>query len=219
MESQRPPNLSGSIAALRRIARQKPPVERCELCNVELGPGHRHLIEPESRKLVCSCDPCAILFAHADSSKYRRVPRRVRRLSGFRMTDAQWDALRVPIDMAYFFFSTTAGRVVAFYPSPAGSTESLLPLESWDEIVRDNPVLADLEPDVEALLVNRVGIAREQSIGEFFTVPVDECYRLTGIIRARWRGLSGGTEVWSDIGRFFSDLRSRATVVGEVARA
>jgi hypothetical protein len=33
------------------------------------------------------------------------------------------------------------------------------------------------------------------------------------LIRTNWKGLSGGTEVWIEIGRFFSDLRSKADVV------
>ena len=73
------------------------------------------------------------------------------------MTDAQWEALHLPINLAFFFQSTRAGRVVAVYPSPAGGTESLLTLETWNRLEEENPVLRELEPDVEALLVNRVG--------------------------------------------------------------
>ena len=56
-----------------------------------------------------------------------------------------------------------------------------------------------MEPDVEALLINRVGPARE-----YFLAPIDECYRLVGLIRLHWRGLSGGTEVWKEIQGFFA---------------
>ena len=95
--------------------------------------------------------------------------------------------------------------MLALYPSPAGPTESLLALDSWDEIVRDNPALREMEPDVEALLVNRVGGA-----GEYYIVPIDECYKLVGLIRAHWRGLSGGTEVWREIKGFYASLSERA---------
>jgi hypothetical protein len=110
--------------------------------------------------------------------------------------------------MAFFFHSTPAERVVAFYPSPAGATESLLDLAAWDELVGENPVLAALEPDVEALLVNRARGARQH-----FLVPIDECYRLVAVIRTRWRGFTGGREVWEEIGSFFDALvrRSRPT--------
>lgn len=195
---------NSAIRSLRRFVRPRSAAaERCELCAAELPPGHLHLIEPQTRQLICACQPCAILFSGQTETKYRRVPQRVRPLPGFRLTDAQWDGLSIPIGMAFFFRSSPAGKTLALYPSPAGATESLLDLESWNSVVEDNPVLKELETDVEALLVNRVNGARE-----YFIVPIDECYKLVGLIRAHWRGLSGGTEVWEEIGRFFDALKA-----------
>lgn len=174
------------------------------MCSAGLGADHQHLVEPSSRQLVCACDPCAILFSGGAETKYKRVPRLVRFLPDFRLTDAQWDNLMLPIQLAFFFHSTPLGKVVALYPSPAGPTESLLTLDAWDELVRDNAVLSEMEADVEALLVNRVRAS------EYYVVPIDECYKLVGLIRAHWRGLSGGTEVWEKIGRFFVELKERA---------
>jgi hypothetical protein len=131
------------------------------------------------------------------------------------MTEAQWEDLLIPINMAFFFQSSVEGRVVALYPSPAGPVESLLPLDAWNEIVQQNEILGQLQPDIEALLVNRVGHAREFSQAEYFIAPIDECYKLVGLIRANWKGLSGGSEVWAEIGRFFSDLRWQADNVLE----
>jgi hypothetical protein len=128
------------------------------------------------------------------------------------MTEGQWDGLMIPIEMAFLFSSTPHGKVVAFYPSPAGATESLLSLETWNDVVNENPMLAGMEPDVEALLVNRVGAGRGVK-PQFFIVPVDECYKLVGLIRMHWRGLSGGTEVWREVGQFFADLKKRAGVM------
>ena len=176
------------------------------MCSAELAAEHTHLVEPASRQLSCACDACAILFSGQAEMKYRRVPRRARALPDFRLTDGQWDSLLIPIQLAFFFRSTPDARVVALYPSPAGPVESLLALDSWDEIVRDNPVLQEMEPDVEALLVKRVGGA-----GEYYLVPIDECYKLVGLVRAHWRGLSGGTEVWREIGQFYARLKERAT--------
>ncbi len=184
------------------------------MCSVELGPNHPHLIEPGTRRLICACQACAILFSSTAETKYRRVPQRVRYLSNFQLTDAQWEGLMIPINMAFFFQSSAAGKVIVLYPSPAGATESLLDFESWQEIVACNPVLQDMEPDTEALLVNRV-----QKSSDHFIVPIDECYRLVGLIRTKWKGLAGGTEVWEAINTFFSELRKRATDVAEVAHA
>lgn len=121
------------------------------------------------------------------------------------MTDEQWDGLMIPVNMVYIFRSSTAKSAMAFYPSPAGATESLLSLESWEVLVRDNPLLNDMESDVEALLINRVKDARE-----YYIVPIDGCYRLVGLIRTSWRGLSGGEEVWNAIAEFFAGIRAKA---------
>jgi hypothetical protein len=121
--------------------------------------------------------------------------------------------------MAFFFRSSLEGRVIVLYPSPAGAVESLLPLDAWSEIEAGYPALSRLRPDIEALLVNRVGHARGLTDAEYYIAPIDECYRLVGLIRANWKGLSGGSEVWAEIGRFFSDLRSRADAVGGGANA
>lgn len=203
-------SFSASFDVLRRFVRRPSTAERCELCSRELAVGHQHLLEPIGRKLVCACDACAILFGSQGQTKYKRVPRRIRLLDGFRLTDSQWDGLMMPINMAFFFKSTPQGRVMALYPSPAGATESLLSFDTWGEIAQENPALLEMEADVEALLVNRIGHARGFSHPEYYMVPIDECFKLVGLIRSRWQGLSGGTEVWREIGQFFGDLKARS---------
>jgi hypothetical protein len=219
MNSTRSSGPNSSFATLRQFIRERAPVERCELCSHQLAAEHPHLIEPASRKLLCACDACAILFSGAAETRYRRVPRCIRFLADFHLSDAQWESLMIPINMAFFFNSTPAGHVVALYPSPAGPTESLLGLDSWDEIVQSNPLLKEMEPDVEALLVNRVGSARGYASAQYYLVPIDECYKLVGLIRAHWRGLSGGSKVWEEIAIFFNGLKQRAISVGEEANA
>ena len=83
--------------------------------------------------------------------------------------------------------------------------ESLLTLEGWQELSEVNPTLRELEPDVEALLVNHARGARSD-----WLVPIDDCYRLVAVIRTRWRGFSGGKEVWLEIDRFSAELDARA---------
>jgi hypothetical protein len=194
-----------ALASVRRFLRPAPARERCELCGADLADDHTHLLESAGRKLVCACDPCAVLFGGPGAGKYRRVPRRAEYLAEFRLTDAQWEGLGLPVNMAFFLHSTPAGRVVAYYPSPAGATESLPDAEAWRDLAEDNPVLRGLEPDVEALLVNRVGAAREH-----YRAGVDRCYELVGLVRTHWRGFSGGPAVWDEVGRFFARLRERA---------
>lgn len=199
---------------LRQLARRQPrAAEHCELCSVAVRSEHQHLIELPQRRVLCACTACALLFGGRNDAKYKVVPRDVRYLVDFQMTDAEWDGLLIPINLAFFVLSGTDSRVSALYPSPAGATESLLPLETWSSIVQANPMLRQLRPEVEALLVNRVGHAREASRAEYYVAPIDECFRLVGLIRVHWRGLSGGEEVWREIGNFFAQLRSKAEVV------
>jgi len=202
-----PDQTEGGLELLRRFARSRAPVERCDLCAREIGVEHEHLIDPADRRLACACGPCAVLFSSQTGARLKRVPRDVRALDDLTINDAQWEALRLPIDLAFFYQSTPQGRVVACYPSPAGATESLLELDTWSEIRASHPALLDLQPDVQALLVHRV--RRSAGPGGCFLVPIDQCFRLVGIIRVHWKGFTGGAEVWSQIDQFFADLRSR----------
>ncbi len=205
------------FGTLRQFAQRERPLERCELCSVGLRSDHPHLIEVTQRRLVCACDACAILFS-GQGVKFKRVPRRVRSLPNFSLSDSEWNGLMVPINMAFFFRSSLEDRMIALYPSPAGATESLLALESWNDIVARNPVLAEMESDVEGLLVNRLGYSRGYSAPEYYLLPIDECYKLVGLIRMHWKGLSGGTEVWRELGEFFAGVKARSVEVSGASR-
>ena len=204
------------LDVLRQFARKRemrPPMEQCELCSAAIPAKHRHLLELSNRTLICVCHPCSILFGDpvAGAGKYRLVPSRYLIMPDFSMTDEQWDDLTIPVNMVYIFHSSSANRVMAFYPSPAGAMESTLPLEGWDALVSNNPILNELEPDVEALLINRVQNRGGESYREHYIVPIDTCYELVGLIRLKWKGLSGGEEVWKAIAEYFAGLRSKAT--------
>jgi hypothetical protein len=212
-------NLSGAIrsgdvrsrgrglATLRRLA--KPPVaaglESCDLCSAPLAARHDHLFDPRARQLRCACQACAILFSANGETTWRRTPRDVRGLRDLKLSGRMWAALGIPIGLAFLFKSSITGEAVAIYPSPAGPTETELDRETWDDLVAENPPLAAMLQDVEALLINRINGARE-----YFMVPIDECYKLTGIVRKYWRGFSGGEEAWEQIREFFDDLKSQA---------
>jgi len=126
------------------------------------------------------------------------------------LTDAQWNQLQIPVGIAFFFFNTSLGRMVVFYPGPAGATESLLPVETWNELVETNSLLSTLAADVEALLVRNV-----QRRGDFesYIVPIDACYELVGRIRRRWKGFDGGEGAWNEIEAFFTEVRTRSTEI------
>lgn len=196
----------GAIAVLRRFARRPDPREKCELCSAILAEDHEHLFELATRKLLCACGACAVLFSSAAAPRYRRVPRRIERLDAAPITDAQWAGLGVPINLAFFYRNTQLDQMSAVYPSPGGPIETPLAGEAWEALLADHPSLHDLAPEVEALLVHRMNEARDQ-----YRVPIDECYKLVGLIRTHWRGLSGGTEVWRRVDEFFAGLAARAS--------
>ncbi len=203
------------VSVLRGLARKQRPNEVCELCGAAVAHEHSHVLQSSNGRILCACEACAILFSHrSDSGKFVRIPRSAIRLDNFQLSDAAWSALLLPIDLAFFLNSTPAGRVTAYYPSPAGSTESLLNLDAWAELARSNPALERMSPDVEALLVNRARGRRD-----YFIAPIDQCYKLTGIIRKHWRGLSGGDEVWQQIEQFFEGLRERTREPEEAKHA
>jgi hypothetical protein len=214
MATKESPRLEAAYSVLKQFARRPRTAERCELCSTEIASHHSHLFDPTARKLVCSCEACALLFSERTDARFKRVPRRVRMLQDFQMSDGQWDNLMIPINMAFFFHSSPENRVMAMYPSPAGATESQLSLEAWSEIAETNPELRKMEPDVEALLVNRIGHSRGFNQAEYYLLPIDRCFKLVGLIRSQWRGFSGGTEVWQQIATFFSELKAGATVIG-----
>lgn len=209
------PRNTAPIGALSRFARkQEPPrlvLEHCELCNTVIPEQHRHLLALPAHTVICSCNACFLLFGRDGSeshksSKYRVIPTRYLAVTDSQVIDERWDELMIPVGMAYIFYNSEVGRAVAFYPSPAGATESLLNLECWQTFVESNTALRTLQPDVEALLVNRLRGAHEYTI-----VPIDACYQLVGLIRTLWRGLSGGEEVWKAIDAFFAEIRAKVS--------
>lgn len=159
--------------------------------------------------MICSCRPCQLLFTDGGAKlKYRAVPDRYLSFLDFSLSVGQWDDLEIPVTLAFFFFHSGIGRTVAFYPGPAGATESELGLTAWESVLSTNPSVRTLVPDVEAILI-RVG---EHGSGSFecFLVPIDACYELVGQLRKVWRGFDGGQEALQQIDSFFSGISKRS---------
>jgi hypothetical protein len=184
---------------------RQPPAERCDLCNTTLPDDHRHMLHLVDRRIVCTCEACWAL--RSGDAEYRPTGMREVWLTAFDCDEETWAGFQIPIGLAFFMRSTVTDSVVAFYPSPAGATESELALESWERLVASNPVLEQLEADAEALVVNRMS-----EPAEYVILPIDRCYELVGLIKSRWEGISGGSAIERAVPEFFERIRARAVV-------
>jgi Fe-S cluster biogenesis protein NfuA len=177
-----------------------PPEETCELCGKGIAEEHKHLIHLDERRIVCACATCWSL--RSGDAEYRPVGNRRLWMDDMRITDEQWAAFQIPIGLAFFMISSVTGSVIALYPSPAGATESELDLEAWAAVCAANPEL-ELEPDSEALIVNRLVDPPQQLIA-----PIDAAYGLVGVVKAAWEGISGGSGVPAAVAEYLEGLRA-----------
>jgi hypothetical protein len=177
--------------------------ELCDLCQTTIPSDHRHLLNLVERRIECVCESCWAL--RSGDAEYRPTGGRTLWLSELRVPDDVWASFQIPIGLAFFMESTVAGCVVALYPSPGGATESELHFSSWSRMVELNPILGELEADVEGLIVNRLSEPPAYAIA-----PIDRCYALTGAIKANWEGISGGQGVGDAVASFFAQLQREA---------
>lgn len=186
------------------------------MCAEEIGAQHSHVVDVVSRGLMCTCRPCYLLFTAEDAQlRYRAVPDRYLAFPGAPFSAGQWDELEIPVGLAFFFGNSALGRTVAFYPGPAGATESELPLGVWDAIVAANPVLGTAAADVEAWIVRMPD--RTGGPAACHLVPIDRCYELVGMLRKAWRGFDGGQDARALLDRFFAELAARSVPLGTTA--
>lgn len=205
-------NSASALSVLRRIASTRPAQpagERCEMCAESIPEAHQHVVDLENRSLLCTCRPCYLLFTDSSAHlRYRSVPDRYLSFEPFELGPAQWDELEIPVGLAFFFFNSALGRTAAFYPSPAGATESELPLHAWASVQAANPAITVLAPDTEALLIRSPGPDRERA--DCHLVPIDACYELVGRLRRVWKGFDGGQESRQELAGFFDRISSRS---------
>ena len=201
---------------LQRLARRAPASDqsspsdvseaRCDLCSAAIEPEHRHLLELPARTLRCACRACTVVLGAtgAGGGRYRLIPERYAPLPGLAGDDARWADLRLPVSLA-FLVRRESGDGLAVFPGALGPTDAPIDAEQWAALESAYPELRAMEPEVEAILVNRLRGSRE-----CWLVPLDECYRLVALLRARWEGINGGQAVWIEIDRFFAQLAGRA---------
>lgn len=205
---------TGRAAVINRLRRlqardtqqpSSPGPERCDFCGTELPGDHRHVLDTKNRRILCACGVCFI--QGSQDPRYSPTGTRVLWLESFALADELWGRFSIPVGLAFFFRSSVADAVVALYPSPLGATESELDMSAWEDLVAANPALERLEPDAEALLVNRTLDPPAHAI-----VPIDRCYELVGLVKSKWEGISGGREADEAVASFFQRLKRDAPV-------
>ncbi len=188
-------------------AAPEPAGERCEMCSEWIADEHQHVVNVTERQLMCVCRACYLLFTDTQAQlRYRAVPDRYLSFPDFALDRRAWEALQIPVGVAFFFTNSALGRTVAFYPGPAGACESELALDVWDALRGADARVGQLADDVEALLVR----VPESGPPQSYLVPIDACYEFVGRLRMLWRGFDGGQEAREFIDDFFSDVKGRA---------
>ncbi|HET9877597.1 MAG TPA: DUF5947 family protein [Mycobacterium sp.] len=203
-----PYDVLARVTANRRAP--EPAGQQCEMCSESIPDAHQHVANVPGRQLMCVCRACYLLFtdSHAEL-RYRAVPDRYLAFPDFALDRGSWEALEIPVGLAFFFRNSALGRTLAFYPGPVGATESELDLEAWTAIAAAEPRVGLLADDVEALLV-RVPTDSDAEQPDCYLVPIDACYEFVGGLRTLWRGFDGGQEARDFIEDFFAKLAARS---------
>jgi len=190
----------------------QPAGERCEMCSEAIADEHQHVVNLEGRQLMCVCRGCYLLFTDTDAElRYRAIPDRYLAFPDFALDRRAWEVLQIPVGLAFFFHNSTLSRTVAFYPGPAGATESELDLQAWNDIRTADGRVDAIAADTEALLVR---IPDDDAASpQAYLVPIDACYEFVGRLRMMWRGFDGGQDVRNYIDEFFEMLDDRSRVV------
>ena len=178
----------------------------------QISDEHQHVVNVEGRQLMCVCRGCYLLFTdtHAEL-RYRAVPDRYLSFPEFALGRREWQLLQIPVGLAFFFRNSSLDRMVAFYPGPAGATESELDLSAWNGIRAADPRVDMLADDTEALIVRVPD--DEQQPPECHLVPIDACYEFVGRLRMLWHGFDGGQHVREFVDEFFDHVASRGKAV------
>jgi hypothetical protein len=209
--------MGGAYDVLARIRanRGAPQVtgERCEMCAENIADEHQHVVNVEGRQLMCVCRGCYLLFTEVNAElRYRAIPDRYLAFPDFALDRREWEALQIPVGLAFFFRNSALDRTVAFYPGPAGATESELDLASRNNIREADPRVDLLADDTEALIVR----VPDDGVGDpaCYLIPIDACYEFVGRLRMLWHGFDGGQQAREFIAEFFDQIDARSRVRG-----
>ena len=218
--TMRPQDLTrgGGFEVLRRFAKARVPVERCDLCGVEVAPMHDHLIDPVRA-------PARLRLWRLRGALQRAGRHQVQAGAPARDGARRAHHQRCPVGGApaadrpgLLLRQHAAGAGGGVLPEPgrrhrvAAGARDL----GGDPARAPGP-RATCSPTFRRCSSTGSGAARRPTV--CYLVPIDQCFRLVGIIRMHWKGFTGGTAVWEEIDRFFADLGRMARPARQGIRA
>ena len=113
----------------------QPDGERCEMCAEPIADEHQHVVNVEGRQLMCMCRGCYLLFTDTNAAlRYRAVPDRYLSFPEFALGRREWEALQIPVGLAFFFRNSVAGPDGRVLSGPGGRHRVRTGLTAWDAI-------------------------------------------------------------------------------------
>ncbi|MEU9832449.1 DUF5947 family protein [Streptosporangium sp. NPDC048047] len=209
---------------------------RCELCGEPAGEDHGHVVNLETRALLCACACCHLLFSHdgdhddrdrdgghdhdggdqggGDQGGARDGGSR-RRYRG--VPRRHLHAPSFPLTEADWEEMRIPVRTAFFFRNSAlGRIVACYPSPAGaTESLLPHDVwerVLTAVPEMAGVLPDVEALLvdrRPQGGFACHLAPIDACYRLVGLVRLHWKGFDGGPEVWRAIDGFFADLRRR----------
>ena len=145
----------------------------CRFCSSALDSPPNPLFEVATQRVLFACNPCASRFEKRSGGPFKLIPRSTRQIEDFRMPEVPWQTYDLPGNVTFVFYCTAAAKLLSVCKVAAGTVDLTVPREVWKAIIEANPVLEEMRPDVEGLLIIHTGDSRE-----YFIAPIDVCYNL-----------------------------------------
>ncbi len=89
------------------------------MCAAAIGEPHQHVVDLDSRALMCTCRPCYLLFTDDRATlRYRAVPDRYLSFPDLSVDGRAWDELQIPVGLAFLFHNSVLGPDGRVLPGP-----------------------------------------------------------------------------------------------------
>lgn len=188
-----------TTAAIERLQAfvRAPQPSHCDVCGDALPQEHVHLSIHGQRALRCACVACG---SAAHTGGWQRVDTHLWPVD-LSIENTLWMSLGIPINLAFLLHRPGDADPVALFPSPAGLTETPLPMAGWQAVLSAGAERLQLGA-TQAILAWRLS-----SPHRYYVASLDVCYEIAGLLRVHWRGLAGGPAAQLLLDRLIKERR------------